>query len=63
MEENYYYKKVGYNFLSISNIIPASFDSDGNKIEQSELGNIKLQEEYYKYIQLLSVVDFSCLSG
>lgn len=59
LEDNFngrklYYKKVGYNFLSISNIIPASFDSDGNKIEQSELGNIKLQEEYYKYIQLLS---------
>lgn len=49
-----YYKKVGYNFLSVSNIIPCSFDSNGNQIEQTELGYIKLQKEYSKFVQLLS---------
>lgn len=48
-----YYKKVGYNFLSISHIIPLSFDSKGNPIEQTELGYIKLQKEYSKFVQLL----------
>lgn len=48
-----YYKKVGYNFLSISHIIPLSFDSKGNPIEQTELGCIKLQKEYSKFVQLL----------
>lgn len=49
-----YYKKVGYNFLSISPIIPDSLDTDGNQIEQTELGCIKLQAEYSRFIQLLS---------
>ncbi len=49
-----YYKKVGYNFLSISPIIPDSLDTDGNQIEQTELGCIKLQVEYSRFIQLLS---------
>ncbi len=49
-----YYKKVGYNFLSISHIIPLSFDSKGKPIEQTELGYIKLQKEYSKFVQLLS---------
>lgn len=48
-----YYKKVGYNFLSISHIIPLSFDSKENPIEQTELGCIKLQKEYSKFVQLL----------
>lgn len=48
-----YYKKVGYNFLSVSNIIPCSFDSNGNQIEQTELGYIKLQKKYSKFILLL----------
>lgn len=59
LEDNFngnslYYKKVGYNFLSVSNIIPNSFDSNGNPVEQTELGCIKLQTEYSKFIQLLS---------
>lgn len=59
LEDNFtgkslYYKKVGYNFLSISPIIPNSLDADGNQIEQSELGCIKLQAEYSRFIQLLS---------
>ena len=49
-----YYKKVGYNFLSISPIIPDSLDADGNQIEQTELGSINLQAEYSRFIQLLS---------
>ena len=59
LEDNFngnslYYKKVGYNFFSVSNIIPNSFDSNGNTVEQTELGCIKLQTEYSKFIQLLS---------
>ncbi len=63
LEDNFngnslYHKKVGYNFLSISNIIPNSFDSKGNQVEQTELGCIKLQKEYSKFVQLLSCGKF-----
>jgi len=48
-----YYKKVGYNFLSITNIIPPAFDINGNPTPQTKLGTIKYGKDYYKYIQLL----------
>lgn len=53
-----YYKKVGYNFLSITNIIPPAYNIVGKQVSQTELGRIKLQNEYYKYIQLLSCGKF-----
>ncbi|GAB6975951.1 Eco57I restriction-modification methylase domain-containing protein [Prevotella falsenii] len=48
-----YYKKVGYNFLSISNIKPNAFDSEGNTTPQTKLGTLKFLPQYYNYIQLL----------
>ena len=48
-----YYKKVGYNFLSISNIKPNAFDLEGNPTPQTKLGTLKFLPQYNKYIQLL----------
>lgn len=48
-----YYKKVGYNFLSISNIKPNAFDLEGNPTPQTKLGTLKFLPQYHKYIQLL----------
>lgn len=49
-----YYKKVGYNFLSVSNIIPSAFDLNEEIVAQSELDSIKIQRDYYEFVQLLS---------
>lgn len=58
LEDNFngnslYYKKVGYNFLSISNIKPNAFDLEGNPTPQTKLGTLKFLPQYYKNIQLL----------
>jgi hypothetical protein len=53
-----YYKKVGYNFLSISNVKPDAFDLNRNPSDQTELGGLKIKRRYYKYIQLLSCGKF-----
>lgn len=53
-----YYKKVGYNFLSVTNVIPPAFNNGGKHVSQTEIGSIKFQRSYYKYIQLLSCGKF-----
>lgn len=53
-----YYKKVGYNFLSISSVKPDAFDLNKHPSDQTELGGLKIKRVYYKYIQLLSCGKF-----
>lgn len=53
-----YYKKVGYNFLSVTNIMPPAFDDAGKQVPQTEIGCIRFKQNYYKYIQLLSCGKF-----
>lgn len=47
-----YYKKVGYNFLSVSAIKPLAYDSENNEIEQTKLGTIKIDKDYYEAVLL-----------
>lgn len=48
-----YYKKVGYNFLSVSPVKPAAYDKNGADIEQTKLGTIRVDKDYYEAILLL----------
>ena len=48
-----YYKKVGYNFLSVSAIKPLAYDTDNHEIEQTKLGTIKIDKDYYEFVLLL----------
>ena len=48
-----YYKKVGYNFLSVSAINPPAYDSNKIEIEQTGLGVLKIDKEQYEMVLLL----------
>ena len=48
-----YYKQVAYNFLSVSQVKPDSYDIDKNAVPQTGLDEIKFQLAYYPYILLL----------
>lgn len=48
-----YYKKVGYNFLSVSAINPPAYDSDKNEIEQTGLDILKIDKRNYEMVLLL----------
>ena len=48
-----YYKKVGYNFLSVSAINPPAYDSDKNEIEQTGLDILKIDKGNYEMFLLL----------
>ena len=48
-----YYKKVGYNFLSVSNVKPPAFDGNSKEIEQTGLDHVKIKKEYYEMVLLL----------
>ncbi len=51
--KNMYYKKVGYNFLSVSGVKPAAYNLKNQPVEQTKLGSIKFQKDNYKFILLL----------
>ena len=48
-----YYKKVGYNFLSVSAINPPAYDSDKKEIEQTGLDILKIDKNNYEMVLLL----------
>ena len=48
-----YYKKVGYNFLSISSIQPNAYLPNGKDASQPELGELRINTKYYDFFQLL----------
>lgn len=48
-----YYKKVGYNFLSISDVQPPAYDEFNKKVEQTGLDFVNFDKEYYEVIILL----------
>lgn len=48
-----YYKKVAYNFLSISQVKPEAYNLDRQLVPQTMLGTIKIQSQFYPYILLL----------
>lgn len=48
-----YFKQSAYNWLSISEQEPPCFDEDNNPCEQSMLGCLKVNKQYYPYIILL----------
>jgi hypothetical protein len=50
---NLYYKKVAYNFLSVSVVEPPAFDKSNTPVPQTKLGSIKIDKNYYKYVALL----------
>lgn len=50
---NLYYKKVAYNFLSVSVVEPPAFDKNNTPVPQTKLGSIKIDKNYYKYVALL----------
>lgn len=53
MVSNFTTKKVGYNFLSVSNVKPPAFDGNSKEIEQTGLDHVKIKEEYYEMVLLL----------
>jgi hypothetical protein len=48
-----YYKKVGYNFLSVSATKPLAYDIDKKVIEQTGLDALKFEKDYYESILLM----------
>ena len=51
--EALYYKKVAYNWLAVSNKEPPCYDTENNPIPQSECGLWKINQNYFKQLQLL----------
>ena len=51
--EDMYYKKVAYNFLSVSSVEPPAFDKKNNRIPQTGLGSVRIDNCYYKELLLL----------
>ncbi len=50
---NLYYKKVAYNFLSVSIVEPPAYNKDNLPVQQTGLGYFLIDRKYYKYILLL----------
>ena len=48
-----YYKKVGYNFLSVSAVNPPAYDNDKKEIEQTGLDILKINKDNYEMVLLL----------
>ena len=48
-----YYKKVAYNFLSVSDVEPPAFDKKNNAISQTGLGTLTVDNQYYHELLLL----------
>lgn len=48
-----YYKKVGYNFLSISDVQPPAYNESNVRIEQTGLDCVYFEKDYYELILLL----------
>ncbi len=48
-----YYKKVAYNFLSVSAIEPPAYDNKNKAVSQTGLGTLVIDERYHHYLLLL----------
>lgn len=48
-----FYKKVAYNFLSVSFVEPPAYNKDQHPVPQTKLGSFKIEEEYYPLVLLL----------
>ena len=55
MGNNFFYKKVAYNWLSVSHIEPPTQDLLGTQIPQSSssIGIMRIDKQYYEIILLL----------
>ena len=53
-----YFKKIAYNSLSVSSIAPPAYDTKQRPIPQSELGEVKIEKQYFPYIWLLCIGKF-----
>ena len=47
------YKKVAYNWLSVSDVEPPAYDGNGKLIPQTKVGVLRFDQEYYEAILLL----------
>ena len=48
-----FYKKVAYNFLSVSSVEPPAYDKKNHPVAQTKLGSFTIDRNYYKYVLLL----------
>jgi hypothetical protein len=53
-----FFKKIAYNSLSVSNITPPAYDTKRCSIPQSELGDVKIEKQYFPYVWLLCIGKF-----
>lgn len=53
-----YFKKIAYNSLSVSNVAPPAYDTKQRSIPQSELGDVKIEKQYFPYVWLLCIGKF-----
>lgn len=47
------FKKVAYNFVSVSDTVPPAYNESGSQINQSEVGCLQIDKEYADYLLLL----------
>ncbi|MCR5435234.1 MAG: Eco57I restriction-modification methylase domain-containing protein [Bacteroidaceae bacterium] len=53
-----FFKKIAYNSLSVSHIEPPAHDLEHRSISQSELGDVKIDMQYFSFVWLLCIGKF-----
>ena len=53
-----YYKKVGYNFLSVSAVMPPAYNRNNKRVEQTGIDYLKIDRDKYEYVLLLACGKF-----